>query len=57
MADAKKAKRENYIECPKCTEAQGEMILYHKSLIKASEEIFDEGETQCPNGHPLKIPA
>lgn len=57
MVEGRKAKRENYIECPKCSEDAGEVVLHHKSLIKKSEDMFDEGETQCPNGHPLKIPA
>lgn len=57
MTEPRKPKRENYIECPECSAAAGEVVIYHTSALQQSEEIFDEGETTCPKGHALKLPA
>lgn len=50
-------RKESYMECPTCTQAEGETVLYHRSALKQHEDFWTgEVSWRCPNGHPVTPP-
>lgn len=48
----------NYIECEKCSEAEGEPVFYHKSALVSKKQFFlneGSGVPTCPKGHTVKL--
>ncbi len=54
----KGAVRENYLLCGLCSDAAGEEVHYHRSVLEKREGFFlspnSEGGLYCPKGHRIE---